>query len=41
MNDLRLYPVAIKPEVIYFTDNGVGRGAMMIIELTAPARFRT
>jgi hypothetical protein len=23
---------AIKPEVIYFTDNGVGRGAMMIIE---------
>ncbi len=24
---------AIKPEVIYFTDNGVGRGAMMIIEV--------
>jgi hypothetical protein len=24
---------AIKPEVIYFTDNGVGRGALMIIEV--------
>ena len=24
---------AIKPEVIYFTDNGVGRGAMMIVEV--------
>ena len=24
---------AIKPEVIYFTDNGVGRGAMMIVDL--------
>jgi len=24
---------AIKPEVIYFTDCGVGRGAMMIVEL--------
>jgi hypothetical protein len=24
---------AIKPEVIYFTDNGVGRGLMMIVDL--------
>lgn len=24
---------AIKPEVIYFTDNGAGRGAMMIVDL--------
>src|ERR1700685_1738009 len=24
---------AIKPEVVYFTDTGVGRGAMMIVEL--------
>jgi hypothetical protein len=24
---------AIKPEVVYFTDNGVGRGVMMIVEL--------
>ena len=24
---------AIKPEVIYFTDNGVGRGAMMVVDL--------
>ncbi len=24
---------AIKPEVIYFTDSGVGRGLMMIIEI--------
>ena len=24
---------AIKPEVMYFTDNGVGRGAIMIVEL--------
>ena len=24
---------AIKPEVIYFTDSGVGRGAVMIVEL--------
>jgi hypothetical protein len=23
----------IKPEVIYFTDNGVGRGAVMIVDL--------
>lgn len=23
----------IKPEVIYLTDNGVGRGAMMVVEL--------
>jgi hypothetical protein len=25
---------SIKPEVVYFTDNGVGRGALMIVELT-------
>jgi hypothetical protein len=24
---------AIQPEVVYFTDNGVGRGAIMIVEL--------
>ena len=24
---------AIKPEVIYFTDNGVGRGAVMIVDI--------
>ena len=24
---------AIKPEVFYFTDNGVGRGAVMIVDL--------
>lgn len=24
---------AVKPEVIYFTDNGVGRGAVMIVDL--------
>jgi hypothetical protein len=24
---------AIKPEVVYFTDSGVGRGAMMIVDL--------
>jgi hypothetical protein len=24
---------AVKPEVIYFTDNGVGRGAMMVVDL--------
>ncbi|HUK73407.1 MAG TPA: hypothetical protein VLW50_32435 [Streptosporangiaceae bacterium] len=29
---------AIKPEVIYFTDNGVGRGAMMIIEVDSAAQ---
>jgi hypothetical protein len=29
---------AIKPEVIYFTDNGVGRGAMMIIELDSASQ---
>jgi hypothetical protein len=23
----------IKPEVIYFTDNGVGRGAVMVVDL--------
>jgi len=24
---------SIRPEVVYFTDNGVGRGAMMIVDL--------
>jgi hypothetical protein len=24
---------AIKPEVVYFTDNGVGRGAVMVVDL--------
>jgi hypothetical protein len=24
---------AVKPEVVYFTDNGVGRGAVMVIEI--------
>lgn len=24
----------IKPEVVYMTDNGVGRGALMIVDLT-------
>jgi hypothetical protein len=24
---------AIKPEVVYFTDNGVGRGATLVIEI--------
>lgn len=28
----------IKPEVVYFTDNGVGRGAMMIIEANSAAQ---
>ena len=29
---------AIKPEVIYFTDSGVGRGAMMIIEVDSASQ---
>lgn len=24
---------AVKPEVVYFTDNGVGRGVLMIVDL--------
>jgi hypothetical protein len=32
---------AIKPEVIYFTDSGVGRGVMMIVDLDSAARLRT
>lgn len=28
----------IKPEVIYFTDSGVGRGAMMIVDLDSAAQ---
>jgi hypothetical protein len=30
---------AIKPEVIYFTDNGVGRGAVMIVELDSGSQI--
>ena len=29
---------AIKPEVVYFTDNGTGRGAMMIVDLESAAQ---
>jgi len=29
---------AIRPEVIYFTDNGVGRGATMIIEVNSASQ---
>jgi hypothetical protein len=29
---------AIKPEVIYFTDSGVGRGVMMIVDLDSAAQ---
>jgi hypothetical protein len=29
---------AIKPEVIYFTDSGVGRGALMIVDLDSAAQ---
>lgn len=29
---------AIKPEVFYFTDSGVGRGAMMIVDLDSAAQ---
>ena len=29
---------AIKPEVIYFTDNGPGRGALMIVELDSASQ---
>ncbi len=29
---------AIKPEVFYFTDNGVGRGAIMIVDLESAAQ---
>jgi hypothetical protein len=29
---------AIKPEVCYFTDNGLGRGAMMIVDLDSAAQ---
>ena len=28
----------IKPEAVYFTDNGVGRGALMIIEADSGAQ---
>ncbi len=30
---------AIKPEVIYFTDNGPGRGAVMIIDLDSAGQI--
>jgi hypothetical protein len=29
---------AIKPEAIYFTDNGAGRGAMMIVDLDSASQ---
>jgi len=29
---------AIKPEVIYFTDSGVGRGVVMIVDLDSAAQ---
>jgi hypothetical protein len=29
---------AVKPEVIYFTDSGVGRGAVMIVELDSASQ---
>jgi len=29
---------AIKPEVMYFTDSGVGRGAVMIVDLDSAAQ---
>ncbi|MEE8330362.1 MAG: panthothenate synthetase [Acidimicrobiia bacterium] len=29
---------AIKPEVVYFTDNGVGRGAIMIVDLESASQ---
>jgi hypothetical protein len=29
---------AVKPEVIYFTDSGVGRGAMMIVDLDSASQ---
>ncbi|MDQ6783926.1 MAG: panthothenate synthetase [Actinomycetota bacterium] len=30
---------AIKPEVLYFTDNGVGRGALMIVEMDSASQL--
>ena len=30
---------AIKPEVVYFTDSGVGRGALMIVDLDSAAQI--
>ena len=30
---------AIQPEIIYFTDNGVGRGATMIVELDSGSQI--
>jgi hypothetical protein len=30
---------AIKPEVIYLTDNGEGRGALMIVELSSASQI--
>jgi len=30
---------AVKPEVVYFTDNGVGRGAVIIVELDSASQI--
>jgi hypothetical protein len=30
---------AVKPEVVYFTDNGVGRGALIIVELDSASQI--
>jgi hypothetical protein len=30
---------AIKPETVYFTDNGVGRGAVMIVEMDSASQI--
>ena len=30
---------AIKPEVVYFTDSGVGRGAVMIVDLDSAGQI--
>ena len=30
---------SIRPEVVYFTDNGVGRGAFMIVDLAAASEI--
>jgi hypothetical protein len=29
---------SIKPEVVYFTDNGVGRGAMMVVDIESASQ---
>ena len=30
---------SIRPEVVYFTDNGVGRGALMIVDLATASEI--